>query len=65
MNKIFVIKVYNDTMRNPTMKWLIIVIEKIYIVIYFAIGILAFPMLYLFSLCFRGRRHYEESGYDK
>ena len=52
-------------MRNPTMKWLITVIEKIYIVIYFAIGILAFPMLYLFSLCFRGRRHYEESGYDK
>jgi hypothetical protein len=40
------------------------VLEMIYILFYFAIGILALPLLYLMSLCFRGRTHYEESGYD-
>jgi len=63
VNKIFVIKVYNDTMRNPTMKWLIRVIKKIYIVIYFLVGFLAFPLLWLIGLLFKNP-HYEESGYD-
>jgi hypothetical protein len=50
-------------MRNPTMKWLIRVIEKIYIVIYFLVGFLAFPLLWLIGLLFKNP-HYEESGYD-
>jgi len=27
-------------------------------------GVLALPMLYFMSLFFRGKTHYEESGYD-
>jgi hypothetical protein len=38
-------------------------LETIYILFYFAIGFLAFPMLYLMSL-FAFGKHYESDGYD-
>ena len=40
------------------------VLEMIYVLFYFAIGLLAFPVLYLMTFFMRGKTHYEESGYD-
>ena len=50
------------------MKTLMKFLENVYIYFYFAIGaivgLILIVILFPFSLFFRGRRHYEESGYD-
>jgi hypothetical protein len=39
-------------------------LETIYVLFYFAIGLIAFPVLYLITFFMRVKTHYEESGYD-
>ena len=59
---------YTFNNKDGTMKTLTKTLENVYIYFYFAIGAIVgfilIVILFPFSFFFRGRRHYEESGYD-